>query len=136
MHLLVNCSFTHSFNWSCFHYWCFFYSMGRRITNHVLIIALIKGSLGSTFAITESLSRATPLIFTGLAAAVAFRAKFWNIGAEGQLYCGAMAATLVGTGMIDLPAPHYDTNVVYCRRHSRLSNFVGASASQNAYESR
>ena len=31
--------------------------------------------------------------------------KFWNIGAEGQLYCGAMAATLVGTGMIDLPAP-------------------------------
>ena len=45
-------------------------------------IALIKGSLGSTFAITESLARATPLIFTGLAAAVAFRAKFWNIGAE------------------------------------------------------
>ena len=68
-------------------------------------IALIKGSLGSTFAITESLARATPLIFTGLAAAVAFRAKFWNIGAEGQLYCGAMAATLVGTGVIDLPAP-------------------------------
>ena len=67
--------------------------------------ALIKGSLGSTFAITESLARATPLIFTGLAAAVAFRAKFWNIGAEGQLYCGAMAATLVGTGVIDLPAP-------------------------------
>ena len=68
-------------------------------------IALIKGSLGSTFAITESLARATPLIFTGLAAAVAFRAKFWNIGAEGQLYCGAMAATLVGTGVIDLPSP-------------------------------
>ena len=43
--------------------------------------ALIKGSLGSTFAITESLAMATPLIFTGLAAAVAFRAKFWNIGA-------------------------------------------------------
>ena len=68
-------------------------------------IALIKGSLGSTFAITESLARATPLIFTGLAAAVAFRAKFWNIGAEWQLYCGAMAATLVGTGVIDLPSP-------------------------------
>ena len=67
-------------------------------------IALINGALGSTFAITESLTRAIPLIFTGLAAAVAFRAKFWNIGAEGQLYCGAMAATLVGTGMIDLPS--------------------------------
>ncbi len=68
-------------------------------------IALIKGALGSSFAITESLTRAIPLIFTGLAAAVAFRAKFWNIGAEGQLYCGALAATLIGTGMIDLPAP-------------------------------
>ena len=67
--------------------------------------ALIKGALGSSFAITESLTRAIPLIFTGLAAAVAFRAKFWNIGAEGQLYFGAMAATLLGTGMIDLPAP-------------------------------
>jgi len=67
--------------------------------------ALIKGAVGSSFAITESLTRAIPLIFTGLAAAVAFRAKFWNIGAEGQLYFGAMAATLLGTGMIDLPAP-------------------------------
>ncbi len=47
---------------------------------------------------------ATPLIFTGLAAAVAFRAKFWNIGAEGQLYFGALAATIFGTGAIGLPA--------------------------------
>jgi len=67
--------------------------------------ALLKGALGSSFAITESLTRATPLIFTGLAAAVAFRAKFWNIGAEGQLYCGAMAATWIGTGMVNLPMP-------------------------------
>ena len=65
--------------------------------------SLINGAVGSSFAITESLTRATPLIFTGLAAAVAFRAKFWNIGAEGQLYCGAMMATWIGTGMIDLP---------------------------------
>ncbi len=67
--------------------------------------ALINGAVGSRFAITESLTRAVPLIFTGLAAAVAFRAKFWNIGAEGQLYMGALAATLFGTGMITLPAP-------------------------------
>ncbi len=67
--------------------------------------ALLKGALGSSFALTESFTRATPLIFTGLAAAVAFRAKFWNIGAEGQLYCGAMAATWIGTGMISLPMP-------------------------------
>ena len=50
---------------------------------------LFTGALGSTFAISETLTRATPLIFTGLAAAIAFRAKHWNIGAEGQLYLGA-----------------------------------------------
>lgn len=68
-------------------------------------IALIKGAVGSSFAITESLTRAIPLIFTGLAAAIAFRARFWNIGAEGQFYFGALAATWLGTGMIELPAP-------------------------------
>jgi len=65
---------------------------------------MIKGSLGSRFAISETLTRAIPLVFCGLAAAVAFRAKLWNIGAEGQLYAGACIATWLGTGMIDLPA--------------------------------
>lgn len=65
---------------------------------------MAKGIFGSTFAFTEMLTRATPLIFTGLAATIAFRAKLWNIGAEGQLYLGAMAAVVVGTGMIDAPA--------------------------------
>ena len=46
---------------------------------------MAKGAFGSLFAFTEMLTRATPLILTGLAAAVAFRAKLWNIGAEGQL---------------------------------------------------
>ena len=45
---------------------------------------------------TETLTRATPLILTGLAAAVAFRARLFNIGAEGQLYAGALAAVAVG----------------------------------------
>ncbi|NND92312.1 MAG: ABC transporter permease [Granulosicoccus sp.] len=63
------------------------------------------GAFGTTFALTETLSRAIPLTLTGLCAAIAFRARFFNIGAEGQLYCGAMAATLVGTGLVDLPAP-------------------------------
>ena len=64
---------------------------------------MVKGALGSRFAISETLSRATPLMFTGLGVAIAFRARFWNIGAEGQLYAGAIAATLVGTGLITLP---------------------------------
>jgi general nucleoside transport system permease protein len=57
---------------------------------------LLQGGFGSRFAITETLTRATPLIFTGLAAAVAFRARLFNIGAEGQLYLGALAAVAVG----------------------------------------
>lgn len=58
---------------------------------------MLKGGLGSKFAISETLTRATPLIFTGLAAAVAFRAKLWNIGGEGQFYIGACMAVLLGT---------------------------------------
>ncbi|MBB3268605.1 simple sugar transport system permease protein [Azospirillum sp. OGB3] len=65
---------------------------------------LLEGAAGSRFALTETLTRATPLILTGLAAAVAFRAKLWNIGAEGQLYMGALAAVVLGGGMLDLPA--------------------------------
>lgn len=63
---------------------------------------LLEGGFGSRFAITETLTRATPLILTGLAAAVAFRARLFNIGAEGQLYAGALAAVAVGT--LDAPA--------------------------------
>ncbi|MEY3272096.1 MAG: hypothetical protein RLZZ341_997 [Pseudomonadota bacterium] len=58
--------------------------------------ALLEAGFGSRFAITETLTRATPLILTGLAAALAFRAKLYNIGAEGQLYAGALAAVAVG----------------------------------------
>ncbi|MBN9671210.1 ABC transporter permease [Roseibium aggregatum] len=65
---------------------------------------MVKGAFGSVFAFTEMLTRATPLILTGLAAAVAFRAKLWNIGAEGQLYAGALAAVAVGTGMVSGPS--------------------------------
>ncbi|MBJ6371087.1 ABC transporter permease [Sedimentitalea sp. CAU 1593] len=64
---------------------------------------MARGVFGSVFAFSEMLTRATPLIFTGLAAALAFRAKLWNIGAEGQLYLGAMAAVAIGAGAIDAP---------------------------------
>ena len=66
---------------------------------------ILQGSLGSAFAVTETLARATPLMLTGLAAALAFRARLWNIGGEGQLYLGAVAAVAVGSGMLGLPAP-------------------------------
>src|SRR6185503_19374124 len=57
---------------------------------------LLEGGFGSRFAWTETPTCATPLIFTGLAAAVAFRARLFNIGGEGQLYAGALAAVAVG----------------------------------------
>lgn len=70
---------------------------------------LFEGAFGSRFALTETLTRATPLMLTGMATAVAFRARFFNIGAEGQLYLGALAAVAVG-GLhdgsgFDLPVP-------------------------------
>jgi simple sugar transport system permease protein len=59
--------------------------------------ALWRGSLGSRYAIfSATLVRATPLILTGLAVAIAFTAGVMNIGAEGQLLAGAAAATTVG----------------------------------------
>jgi simple sugar transport system permease protein len=66
---------------------------------------VIKGAAGSSFALLETLTRATPLIFTGLAAAVAFRAKLWNIGGEGQFYLAAVMTVVLGTGLLKLPAP-------------------------------
>ncbi|CUH88739.1 D-allose transporter subunit [Phaeobacter sp. CECT 5382] len=65
---------------------------------------ILKGAFGSKFALLETLNSATPLIFTGLAIAVAFRAKLWNIGAEAQLYAGAVLTVVLGTGALGLPA--------------------------------
>ncbi|MBO6776546.1 MAG: ABC transporter permease [Marinibacterium sp.] len=69
---------------------------------------MLRGALGSKLSLTEMLTRATPLIFTGLAAAVAFRARLWNIGGEGQFFVGALATawighTLVAPGWIGVP---------------------------------
>jgi len=68
---------------------------------------LLEGAFGSAFAWSETLTRAIPLILTGLAATVAFKARLFNIGAEGQLYAGALAAIAVGgmQGSQDLSAP-------------------------------
>ena len=84
--------------------------------------ALITGALGSPSAymeafasgdideikmafrpISETILAATPLIFTGLAVALGFRSGLFNIGAEGQLYLGAIVATFVGFSVHGLP---------------------------------
>jgi simple sugar transport system permease protein len=57
---------------------------------------MLTGAFGSRLSIAETLTRTTPLILTGLAVAVAFRTRLWNIGAEGQLYIGALALAAFG----------------------------------------
>jgi len=57
---------------------------------------ILQGALGSPLGLAEIVRRAIPLLLCGVGLTVAFRAVFWNIGAEGQLLLGAVAATGVG----------------------------------------
>jgi general nucleoside transport system permease protein len=59
-------------------------------------IALLVGSVGSLNAISETLTAAAPLILAALGLGIGFRAGLFNIGAEGQLLMGGLAAVLVG----------------------------------------
>lgn len=56
---------------------------------------ILRSSFGSLGVLSDTLVKATPLILTGLACALAFRMRLWNIGAEGQLLMGAWAASAV-----------------------------------------
>ncbi len=56
-------------------------------------LEIIQESLGSVYGLSETLVKATPLIFASLGVSLAFRMQIWNIGAEGQIYVGAAAAT-------------------------------------------
>lgn len=64
--------------------------------------ALFKGIFGSLYDMGETIREITPLIFTGLSVAFAFRTGLFNIGAEGQFIMGSFAAVLVGV-YVDLP---------------------------------
>jgi simple sugar transport system permease protein len=68
------------------------------------LFSFFKGILGSPYAISEVLVRATPLILAGLGVGIGFRTGFINIGAEGQLYMGAIAVTALGMFAPNLPA--------------------------------
>lgn len=58
--------------------------------------AMFQGAFGSKNGFSETLVKAIPLMLTGLGVALAFKLKFWNIGAEGQLVLGGIAAAWVG----------------------------------------
>jgi len=65
--------------------------------------ALFKGAFGTPKAVGDTLLKSTPLILTGLAVAYGFRAGLFNIGAEGQLFMGGLAATALGLSLAGLP---------------------------------
>ncbi|MCE1253341.1 MAG: ABC transporter permease [Anaerolineae bacterium] len=72
-------------------------------------IGLLEGAFGSPRALSETAVWATPYIFAGLAVSIGFKGGLFNIGAEGQLACGAVFSALIGYGLpqalgMDLPA--------------------------------
>ena len=60
---------------------------------------ILIGSFGSLYGISETITKAIPLILIGTGLTLVFRAKFWNIGAESQLLMGAIFATWVGLNL-------------------------------------
>jgi simple sugar transport system permease protein len=68
--------------------------IGALFGHRDLLPILIGGSIGSPFALEGTLLKSVPLLLTGLAVVIAFRAGVWNIGGEGQFIAGALAAFL------------------------------------------
>ena len=83
------------------------------------IAKIFSGSFGSLYGIKETITKAIPLILIGGGLAVAFRAKFWNIGAESQLLMGAIFGTWVGLNW----GPHLPSYIVVPLMF--LAGFVG-----------
>jgi ABC-type uncharacterized transport system permease subunit len=65
---------------------------------------LLHGALGDKLALTETFVMFAPLLLCGLSVALAFTCKFWNIGAEGQLYCGALFASFFAVYATSVPS--------------------------------
>lgn len=67
--------------------------------------SMVNGGLGSFFRFRETVNLAIPLLITSLGVMIAFKMRFWNIGAEGQIFMGAFAATYFALNFKDLPKP-------------------------------
>jgi general nucleoside transport system permease protein len=68
------------------------------------LASLWNGAFGSGFALAQSVLKAIPLALTGLAVALPLRLRLWNIGAEGQLYAGAIGASWIALSFDNLAA--------------------------------
>jgi general nucleoside transport system permease protein len=77
-------------------------------------------SLGTWYGIGQILFKATPLIFTGLSVAIAFRSGLFNIGAEGQLTIGALFTAIIAANVANIPP-------VFALPMCLLSGFLGGA---------
>ncbi len=66
-------------------------------------VAMADGSVGSINAISETLTASIPLVLAGLGIGLAFRAGLFNIGAEGQMVIGGLAAAIASFSITGLP---------------------------------
>jgi simple sugar transport system permease protein len=92
--------------------------------------AAFAACLGSPWAVQESLVKTVPLMWCGLAVALSFRAGVWNIGAEGQLVIGAIAATAAG---LLLPPGWYSVPGVLLAGAAGGAAWAGIAAALRSY---
>lgn len=85
------------------------------------ISEIFSGSFGSFFGLKETITKAIPLILIGSGLTLAFRAKFWNIGAEGQLLMGAIFATWTGLHFGESLPPYIIVPLIF------LAGFLGGA---------
>lgn len=67
--------------------------------------AMLRGAFGGPRQLTETVLKAAPLLLVGLGLTVAFRARVWNIGGEGQYYMGALFGGVIALTFPDWPRP-------------------------------
>ncbi len=65
--------------------------------------AMLRGAFGGTRQLTETALKATPMLLVGLGLTVAFKARVWNIGGEGQFFIGALFGSFVALTFSSLP---------------------------------
>ena len=68
-------------------------------------ISMVNGAFGSSYRISQTVINAVPLIILSLGIAIAFRMKFWNIGAEGQILMGGFLGSYFAYNFTQLPKP-------------------------------
>lgn len=71
----------------------------------IVFPSMVEGALGSEIRLQQTILKAIPLIVTSLGILVAFKMKFWNIGGEGQIIMGALAAAYIALNVGPIPKP-------------------------------